>query len=202
MEEQDWIRQAQHGDINAFNELVLSHQDQAYHLAYRMLHDDAAAQDAVQEAFISAYQHIRSFRGGSFKAWMFRIVKNKCLDQLRVNKRKPSQPLTATNAEGDEWEDPIWLEDDKQLPEQEILQKEVAAAIQQCIDQLPEQFRLTVILVDVQGLNYKQAAKIASAPVGTIRSRLARARVKIQSCLQHFTELLPRKFRLKNRSLS
>ena len=104
------------------------------------------------------------------------------------------------NESGQEIEDPIWLEDTASLPDQDFEKKELEQAIQLCIDRLPDQFKAAVILVDVQGFGYKEASQITSSPIGTIRSRLARARQQLQECLQGFRELLPEAFRLNNGS--
>src|SRR5512147_2260641 len=93
MDENALIQSARKGDIDAFNTLVLTYQHQVYNLAYRIMGDEAAASDATQEAFISAYKHLKSFRGGSFKSWLLRIVTNACYDDLRHRKRRPATSL-------------------------------------------------------------------------------------------------------------
>ncbi len=197
MDEAILIRNAKNGDIDAFNSLVLIYQEQVFNLAYRMLNDEMAAQDAAQNTFINAFQHLKSYRGGSFRAWVLRIAANNSYDELRRKKRKPSQPLIAVDAEsGEEMDDPIWLADNRNLPEESIIKKELEEAIQRCIDQLPNNYRAVMILVDVLGFGYQEASQIAGSPIGTIRSRLARARLRLQNCLQGFRELLPEKFRL------
>ena len=201
MDESSLINNAKKGDIESFNRLVLTYQEQIFNLTFRMLNDEMAAEDASQNTFISAYKNIRSFRDGSFRAWLLRIAANNCYDEFRRKKRKPTQPLTVFDDEsGEEIEDPIWLEDTGSLPEQDFENKELQQAIQLCIDRLPEQFRAAVILVDVQGFGYKEASQIISSPIGTIRSRLARARQQLQECLQGFWELLPEEFRLNTGS--
>lgn len=195
------IDSSQKGDLDAFNQLVLKYQGLAYNLALRFLNDEDAAADATQIAFISAYQNIHSFRGGSFKAWLLRIVTNKCYDELRRQKRKPAQSLEAFDSQTDqEIEDPVWMMDDTDLPEDQVAQRELEMVIKRCIEALPIEFRSVVLLVDVNGLDYKQTAKAARVPVGTVRSRLARARRRLQTCLQAAWELLPEKYRLNSES--
>ena len=202
MDETYLINSSKKGDMDAFNRLVLAYQQQAFNLALRMLGDMDSAQDATQVSFINAYQKIKTFRGGSFKAWVLRIVANNCLDELRRQKRKPTVELNPTSAEsGEELEDPEWMVDeDVQSPEDHYDQKELEIAIQNCINALPNEFRAVVVLVDIQGLDYQEAAKIIHSPLGTIRSRLARARQRLQGCLQDVWELLPEKYRLKGES--
>ena len=99
MDEAGLIRDAQQGDLNAFNSLVLTHQTVAYNLAYRILGDAAPAADATQEAFLSAFRHLRSYRGGSFRAWVLRIVTNASYDELRRQKRRPAVSLDGMGSE-------------------------------------------------------------------------------------------------------
>jgi len=201
MEESGLIKQAKQGDLHAFNQLVLRYQSQVYNLACRMMSDTMLADDVTQNTFISAYQHLQSFRGGSFRAWLLRIATNNCYDELRRVKRKPTQDLhPIVNESGEELEDPIWLTDDGQLPEEFMQSRELEAAIQRCIDQLQAKFKAVLIMVDIQGMNYKEASIAVKSPLGTIRSRLARARDRVQRCLQNFAELLPEKYRLKDGS--
>ncbi len=166
-----------------------------------MLGDDPPAQDATQIAFINAFQSIKSFRGGSFRAWILRILTNTCYDELRRQKRKPTESLNPVDTDsGEELEDPAWLSDDSQSPEERISQKELEKAIQRCLGSLPEEFRTAIILVDVQGMDYQEASEVVNKPLGTIRSRLARARQRMQDCLQTAGELLPAKYRFNNES--
>ena len=117
MDETALIQEAKHGDLDAFNRIVLAYQDQTYNLAFRLLGEDASAQDATQIAFINAYQAIKSYRGGSFRAWILRILTNVCYDELRRQKRKPTEDLNPVDTDtGEEMEDPVWLSDDSQSP--------------------------------------------------------------------------------------
>ena len=197
IDESALIAQSKKGDLDAFNCLVLSYQDQAYNLALRMLGDKPSAEDVVQDSFIKAYKKLRAFRGGSFRAWILRITTNNCLDVLRRQKRTLTLPLNPINEDSvEEQESPYWLADDSPSAEEKVIQKELGDVIQRCLQQLPEDFRAVVVLVDVQGLNYQEAAKVVKSPLGTIRSRLARARQRLQKCLQRVWELLPEKYRL------
>jgi RNA polymerase sigma-70 factor (ECF subfamily) len=201
MDETALIQEAKHGDLDAFNRLVLAYQEQAYNLALRLLGDDPSAQDATQIAFINAYQAIRSFRGGSFRAWILRILTNACYDELRRQKRKPTEDLNPVDTNsGEEMEDPAWLSDDSQSPEEHVSRQELEKAIQKCLGGLPEEFRTVIVLVDVQGMDYQEASEVVKTPLGTIRSRLARARQRVQDCLQNVGELLPEKYRLHDES--
>ncbi|MFN2303061.1 MAG: RNA polymerase sigma factor [Anaerolineales bacterium] len=197
MDEQALIKDALDGNLDAFNGLVLHYQDMAYNVAYRIMGEYDAAGDATQEAFISAYQKLEQYRGGSFKAWLLRIVTNACYDELRRRQRQPVAPLKPELDDGERLEDPYWIEDEEASPEEQSEENELQNAIQHCIRALDEKFRTALVLVDVEGLDYATAAEAAGTPVGTIKSRLARARERVQECLQGFRELLPDLFRLK-----
>ena len=198
MDEGALIQEALDGDLNAFNTLVLHYQDMAYNVAYRILGEPGAADDAAQESFISAYLKLHQYRGGSFKAWLLRIVTNSCYDELRRRQRQPVVPLTPDLPDGETLEDPYWIKDEAPTPEEHSERAELQAAIQNCINKLDQKFRIILVLVDVEGLDYDTAADVASTKVGTVKSRLARARARVQDCLQEFWELLPEIFRHKD----
>ena len=198
MDEAELIRDAQQGDLDAFNQLILAYQDRVFNQAFRVLGEYQSADDATQEAFISAYKNIHTFRGGSFRAWLLRIVTNACYDELRRNKRRPTTPLEPVDDEGDEIESPHWIADPGELPEDNVARSELASAIQACLDQLTGDFRVIVILVDIQGLDYLEASEAIGKPLGTVKSRLARARNRMKDCLQDFWELLPHSMRLES----
>lgn len=198
MDEQLLIQDTLDGNLNAFNQLVLHYQDMAYNVAYRIMGEHSAADDAAQEAFISAYEKLEQYRGGSFKAWLLRIVTNSCYDELRRRQRQPVTPLKPELDDGETLENPYWIEDDAPSPEDEFKDSELQKAIQQCINALDEKFRTVLVLVDVEGLDYETASESVGRPLGTVKSRLARARERVQECLQGFGELLPDLFRLND----
>lgn len=191
------IQAARGGDLDSFNRLVLAYQDMVYNHAYRMMGEDESADDATQNTFISAYNHLSSFRGGSFKAWLLRIVTNACYDELRRRKRRPTVPLEPIDDTGEEVESARWMIDPAEQPEERAERVELQRAIQHCLDNLPIEFRSAVIMVDIQGLDYSEASQAARKPIGTIKSRLARARLRLRDCLNGFAELLPTGFRLE-----
>ncbi|PKN93243.1 MAG: RNA polymerase subunit sigma-24 [Chloroflexi bacterium HGW-Chloroflexi-6] len=200
MDENALIHDAQNGDLDAFNRLVLAYQDSLYNTALRILGDEDQAADATQEAFISAFRHITSFRGGSFKAWLLRTVTNACYDELRRKQRRPTTPLEPATDDDEEIESPRWMADTSMTPEQKSEADELEHAIQHCLNALPTDFRTVVVLADIQGLDYSEIADSIRTPLGTIKSRLARARLRLRECLQGFRELLPASFRLEEGS--
>ena len=197
MNEQALIHDAQGGNLDAFNTLVLHYQDSVFNTALRILGDEDHAADAAQEAFISAFKSIASFRGGSFKGWLMRTVTNACYDELRRQKRRPTTPLEPDTDDGDEMDSPRWLADTSMTPDQKAEANEVEHAIQHCLDNLPLEFKTVVVMADLQGMDYIEVATSIRVPLGTIKSRLARARMRLRECLQGFEELLPASYRLE-----
>lgn len=200
MDETALIQDARQGDLDSYNTLVLAYQDPVYNLAFRLLGDPASADDATQDTFISAWQHIDSYRGGSFKAWLYRIVTNSCYDELRKRRRHPEIPIEPVHNDDEELESAHWMADHDPSPEEAAENKDLNHAIQHCLNSLPDEFRSVVVLVDIEGLDYEEVAKISSVPLGTVKSRLARGRLKLRSCLHSFKELLPSALRLKGES--
>lgn len=199
MDEAALIRFAQQGDLDAFNRLVLMYQDLAYNLAYRMLSDPAGAEDATQNAFLSAYRNLSSYRGGSFRAWVLRMVTNTCYDELRRQHRHPTTALEPMDDQDDEEiESPRWLADDSPSPEQELESTELNDAVQDCLNGLPDDFKAVIVMVDIEGLDYQEVSTAINKPLGTVKSRVARARMRLRECLQQYGELLPAEFRLQD----
>ena len=195
MDLKDQINKSLEGDLDSFNQIVIEFQNLVYNQAYRILGEPGTAEDATQEAFISAYKKLHTYRGGSFKSWLLRIVSNACYDEFRRRKRQPVSPLFPENKQGNEVDSASWLEDPGEKPEDSLLRNELSEAIQICLDRLEFEFRTIVILVDLQGMDYASAAEVIDRPLGTVKSRLARARRNLQDCLQSLRELLPVEFR-------
>jgi len=185
------ISKSLEGDLDAFNQIVLEYQSLVYNQAYRVIGEPDAAADATQEAFISAYKKLHTYRGGSFKSWLLRIVSNACYDEYRRRQRQPVVPLTPENDQGEDLESAPWLEDPAENPEEFAQRKELSNAIQTCLNRLELEFRAVVVLVDIQGMDYASAAAVVDSPLGTVKSRLSRARRSLQDCLRGFKELFP-----------
>lgn len=189
------IRVAQRGNLDAFNQLILHYQNQAYNLAHHILQDAAAADDATQEAFISAYRGLEKFRGGSFRAWLLRITSNACYDELRRRKRKPA---ISWDDFGDlEEEANPHLVDAGARPEESVQQNELREMLERLMAKLPQDQRTVLLLIDRMGLSYEEAAQALQIRLGTVKSRLARARSHMQVYLQDEVELLPSRYRLE-----
>ena len=191
------IQAAQRGDLDAFNQLVLRYQNLLFGIALRLLNDEDVASDAVQEALISAFRRFHTFRGDSLRSWLARVVVNACYDEMRKKRRQHSMPLEQYNTEGDEIETSYWLVDAQADPELQFETTELEGAIQRSLNKLPSIYRLMLVLVDIEGLSYEEAAMAAHIPVGTVKSRLARARLQMQKSLQAAGELLPASYRVE-----
>jgi RNA polymerase sigma-70 factor (ECF subfamily) len=194
MDEQALIGSARKGDARAFNQLVLRYQSMAYNVAYRILSDPDAAADATQDAFLSAFRAMRKFRGGSFKAWLLRIVTNACYDQLRAKQRRPTSSLDDLPVEVDHTN---YLHDPAEQPDEFVERRELSALIQAGIATLPIEQRIILVLSDVQGMSYQEVAEVTGISLGTVKSRLSRGRAKVRDFLVEKGELLPSAYRLR-----
>jgi RNA polymerase sigma-70 factor (ECF subfamily) len=195
MDEQALIEAARRGDLPAFNQLILTYQGMAYNLAYRILGEGESAADATQDAFVKAFRNLGQYRGGSFKAWLLRIVTNVCYDQLRSLQRRPASSLEDVAADN---EHTGQLIDAAELPSDYTLRKELGAVIQRGIELLPAEQRTVLVLSDIEGLSYEEIATVMNTSLGTVKSRLSRARAKVRDFLLAHQELLPSRYRLEN----
>jgi len=180
-------------DRDSFNRLVLAYQDQVYSQAYYLVGDAFLAEDLTQHTFLQAFEKIHTFRGGSMRVWLSRIVTNACYDELRRRKRHPVLPITQVDEDGDEEEYPFWLgKSFPLLPIEEAVERgELRHLLKRFLDDLPAAFREAVILVDVLDMDYQEAAQVLDIPIGTLKSRLARARLRLKNRLGEVPELLP-----------
>jgi RNA polymerase sigma-70 factor (ECF subfamily) len=180
------LEAAQRGDTAAFIELVLMYQTSVYNVALRTLGHSEDAADATQETFLAAYRAIEEFRGGSFKAWLLRIAVNTCYDLLRRRQRRPSTSLDViVDESGDQ---PIFA-DRRVGPERAALGAETVSVVEQGLLTLPADQRVIVVLCDIQGLSYEEAAEAEGVALGTVKSRLSRARARLRQFLIERGEL-------------
>lgn len=199
MEERKLITAALQGDLEAFNQLVLQYQDMVFNQAFYLLHDNAAAEDISQDAFILAYQKLSQYRGGSFRAWLLRIVTNACYDEIRRWKRKRQIPLIPLDEDLEDVESPYWLADQGPSVEEMVESNEFAGHVQNLLDELPIVLKSAVLMVDVQEMDYVEAAQALGIPIGTLKSRLVRGRLKLRSLmarapLKNSEDFLPMEF--------
>ncbi len=175
------VRAAQHGDLDAFNRLVRTYERQAYAVALRLMRRPELAEDATQDAFIQAYRALDSFRGGSFRAWLMRIVTNRCYDVLRSATRRAADSLDDQMFETEPHWSSIAVPDD---PVGRAIQAELGWLLEGALAHLPDDQRLAVILCDVQGYAYEEAAEIMGVALGTVKSRLSRARSALRTVVR------------------
>ena len=186
----DRVHAARQGDLQAFNDLVLAYQDGLYQWVYYLVGDSAQAEDLTQSVFLTAYEKLHTFRGDSFRAWLFRIARNRSYDLLRRRRSHPMISLDQTASEDDDREMLDNLPDEAPDPEKLVERREQKQAIQLLLDRLPADHRHALELVDMNELDYQEAAFVLGIPMGTLKSRLARARAKF-SDLAVASGLLP-----------
>ena len=175
------MRRAQNGDRRAFDLLFLRYRHKIRGLVGRFVRDSAELDDVVQEAFIKAYRALPNFRGdAAFYTWLYRIAINASKNYVAAsNRRTPTVDVDIGTAEQLERTDGHYALRDAESPEQALRRDELAAAIRQAITDLPDDLRTTVTLREFDGLSYRQIAEITDCPVGTVRSRIFRARESI-----------------------
>ncbi len=189
-EEGRLIEAARSGDLEAFNALIRAYQDRLYNVAFRIMGDHDSAWDAVQEALISAFRGIRGFRGGSFLAWLMRIVTHACYDELRRRRRRPQASLEALFVADQTPETEMTLPP-VEGPEFYAERRELAELLHRAIQTLPEDQRIVLVLSDIEGYSYEEISGILGVPLGTVKSRLSRARMRVRDFLLAHRELLP-----------
>ena len=181
--DQTLVEQVQRGDKQAFDVLVLKYQNKIIQLVNRYVHDSDEARDVAQEAFIKAYRAIGRFRGDSaFYTWLYRIAINTAKNYLVASGRRPPRSdIDAQDAE--QYEGATGLKE-YATPERLLLKDEIQAAIAEAIDDLPDDLRTAIILRELEGLSYEEIAQTMECPIGTVRSRIFRARDAIDTRLK------------------
>ena len=172
------VRKVLGGDANAFETLVLEYEKNGYNIALRMTGNSEDAADMTQEAFIKAYNSLQSFRGDSkFSVWLYRIVSNVCLDFLRSKNRRPTVSLSVEDDDGEDAQ--LDVADESQSPELLLDRKLTRDSVRRGLDSLPPDYRQILLLREIQGLSYDEIAQALSLEVGTVKSRIFRARKRL-----------------------
>ncbi|MDQ3693708.1 MAG: sigma-70 family RNA polymerase sigma factor [Chloroflexota bacterium] len=181
-DDEQLVTAARRGDLDAFNVLVLRYERAVFNLCLRLLRDAASAEDVTQDTFVRAWGGIASFRGDAFRPWLFRIAANRAHDLLRVRARRPAASLDAEPFE----REPIWSTHSPagEAPEAHALRRELAVHLERALAALPDDQRLVVLLSDLQGFDYQEIAATTGAALGTVKSRLSRARARLRQILQ------------------
>jgi RNA polymerase sigma-70 factor, ECF subfamily len=162
--------------LSRFEEAILPHLDAAYNLARWLMRNDADADDAVQDACLRALRFFGGFRGGDGRVWLLAIVRNTCYSKLKRNRAQELQTAFDEEVHGHNPDAPD--------PEAALLKSLDAAALQRAVETLPEEFREVVVMRELEGLSYKEIADVTEVPIGTVMSRLARARGRLQRSLK------------------
>lgn len=183
--DKELVRQVQEGNKRAFDLLVLKYQRRIMRLLARMINDPAEVEDVAQETFVKAYRALPQFRGDSnFYTWLYRIAINSARNWQAARHRRPHSLYEYKNEEGETFS----LEDtltDNNTPELELASREVAQTVQQAIEALAPELRTAIVLREMEGLSYEEIAQAMDCPIGTVRSRIFRAREAITKALRH-----------------
>ncbi len=179
-EEAALVKRAQGGDMSAFESLVREYERFVYNLAYKLLNDQQDAEDASQEAFIKAFRSISSFRGDSkFSVWLYRLTSNVCIDMLR---RRPA-PAVSLSVDDDGADAQLDIPDIRFQPENELERQELRRAVGSALSSLPDNYRQVLVLREIGGHSYDEIAGSLHLDLGTVKSRIFRARKKLCSIL-------------------
>lgn len=172
------LEKAQNGDIAAFEKILIKYEKLIYNLARRIMGKNEDAEDITQEVAIKIYGNLKFCRGEEFlKAWIGKITHNACMDMLRRNKDKYTESLEVMAEIGEE------LVEQSQGPEDLLIRKELGKYLEAALEQLPAQYRSLIALRDIHGYTYEEVAEILQLPIGTVKSRLFRGRLKLKTIL-------------------
>jgi len=177
------IARFQDGDINAYNELVHRYKDRLLNFVFRYFNNREQAEDVVQDTMIKLYTHASYYKNiAKFSTWIYTIAKNNALTELRKNKRKQTVSLWTNEGK------PIDIEMKDELLEQTVYNKMAVEELNKYLDEIPENFRIAVVMRDFQELSYEEISKILEIPIGTIKSRINRGRIQLSEKMKHFKE--------------
>ena len=182
------VEKARKGDMSAFEQLILNHEKIVYNVALRMFNNIEDAKDIAQEVFIKAFRSIENFDGrSSFSTWIYRIAMNTCIDETRKRKGKASVSLEEEMSD----EDGSWKQqyaDDGDTPEESMLRQEGQHEIMRALERISPDHKLVIVLRDIQGLSYDEIAEITDLTLGTVKSRISRARLQLKQELLEIRE--------------
>jgi RNA polymerase sigma factor RpoE len=185
-EEQELVQRARKGDLPAYDDLVRRYQERIYATIYHMTSNHEDANDLAQEAFIKAFQALKTFKGGSsFYTWVYRIAVNKTINFLKQRKNRSQMSLNDLDFNAEHDPDLVALISDR-TPRREVNLAELQEKLNEAMQKLSEPHRLAVTLHDVQGMSHEEIAKVMDCNIGTVRSRLFYARQQLQAYLSDY----------------
>lgn len=192
--DREWVQRVQNGETDAFEILIERHQKRIFNLLYRWLGDIEEASDAAQEVFLAAYRAIQEFRGNAlFSTWLYRIAVNQAMNRRKRLALHRSRTAALDRAGAEEGPDPIAeLPHPGPNPAEEADRRETAAQVQQGLNSLKEDDALIILLHDLQGIRYEEIAHILKLPLGTVKSRLHRARLALKTNLAGYFDVRAR----------
>ena len=178
------VARVQRGDKQAFDLLVLKYQRKIMRLLSRMIRDPAEIEDVAQESFIKAYRALPQFRGDSaFYTWLYRIAINTARNWLAQNNRRPNTSSSYESEEGETFDETDNLTDSSN-PESEMASRQIAETVNKAMNDLPEELRNAIVMREIDGMSYEDIAQSMNCPIGTVRSRIFRAREAIATRLR------------------
>jgi RNA polymerase sigma-70 factor (ECF subfamily) len=184
------VQKSKQGDLDAFNELVLRYESKVYSVAYRFMGNHADASDLAQETFIRLYQALSGFRGdSSFSTWLYRVTANACRDELRKRQRRCNVSMEEMIASSPA---NMPVADSDYSPEETVQRREVQRQVQDCLNELTDDHRLILVMREIQGLSYEEIAGVLQCSLGTVKSRISRARNALKEKMKRKGELLSR----------
>lgn len=185
------VERVRRGDRHAFDLLVIKYQRKIMRLLSRMIHDPADVEDVAQEAFVKAYRALPQFRGDSaFYTWLYRIAVNTARNWQAASFRRPATVSVLENEEGETFDQIDGLSD-QSTPESMMASRQIAQTVNEAIEALPEDLRTAIVLREIEGMSYEDIASTMQCPIGTVRSRIFRAREAIASRLRPVMEQDP-----------
>lgn len=184
-DDRDLVGRARRGDREAFSQLIMQYQVPLYNMALRMLGQPDDAADIAQEAFLRAWEKIRTLRDAPFKSWLFQIAANLCYDHFRRGRRYGVMP------DEDQTSNLVGLGIATPDPQERAEANERTRLVRDSIAALDHDMRLAIVLRDVNGMSYDEIARVLRVPLGTVKSRIARARAQVQERLQRHPDFFP-----------
>ena len=185
MTEQELVTRAKQGDQDAFARLVEANQNKIYSLALRMTGNPEDGADLAQEAFLKAWRSLPAFQEeSSFSTWLYKLTSNLCIDFLRKEKRRKAAVTTVSLDDDGDDSPPAQVPDHRFTPETEVERRELRAAMSRALQNMSDEHRQILILREVEGLSYTEIADLLGLEEGTVKSRIARARISLRNILQ------------------